>query len=856
MLVAPLALALALAAGETPAAAPPKFAAALKVKPALRLARQPVPAPPIVIRGGLVPIAMGSAPAPGGSPLVAAGGPGDENVLKAVKLLTTDEGLLDFFRRRTPPAPTKDRLGELVKKLSAKEPIDRDAAQGQLIAIGESAVPLLRQSANNVDDVEGSTRAKECLRNIEGGGASTLAINAARLLATRKPAGAAQVLIGYLPYCEDDQSFQEVEAALVAVAIVNGKPDPAIVQALRDRLALRRGTAAAVLCQAGGAAQYAAVRPLLKDGQASVRLKAALGLVGAFDAEAIPVLIELLSDLPPRLRQEAETYLSSLAGEWAVAGPKGNDLMSRRLRRDVWAAWWKNADGVKLLEEFRSRMVSDEDHAKITALIAKLGDPTAEVRDAASADLITMGKKAASLLRRAANENHPRIGPFAARCLESIEKDTPDPLPHAAPRLLALRKPEGTVETLIGYLPFAESEEATTQIIDILSTVATADAKSEQVLVKALKDPLAIRRASAAMALCRGRATEHLAELRQLLRDKDTTVQLRVAQGLLGLGEKQAVPTLIGLLKDLPLEQVWEVEDYLTRIAGEKSPSEVVSADAASRTRAMNAWTKWWNEAGKTIDLARLDLNDREGRFFLVVEMWNRAGKGGRVMEVDTSGKVRWEIDRLTFPIDVQMLRGGNVLIVEQNAFKVTERTRANKVVWEKVFPQVFHAERLPDGSTFIAQRNQLQIIDRAGKQTFNHFYNMNSILAARRFRDGSIAYVSYSGHYVRLNREGKEVKTVQMNWWNFGLNGAEILPGDHVVASVSNFNKVIEFDGDGKQVWECAVVSPAIPYRLANGHTLVPCNNMAMMVEIDRKGKIAKEWKGLSFQPYRVVKR
>jgi HEAT repeat protein len=809
-----------------------------------------------MIRAGRVPIAVSSAPAAGGSPLVAAGGPGDENVLKAVKLSTTDEGLLDFFRRRTPPAPTKDRLGELVKKLSAKEPIDRDAAQGQLIAIGESAVPLLRQSANNVDDVEGSTRAKECLRNIEGGGASTLAINAARLLATRKPAGAAQVLIGYLPYCEDDQTFQEVEAALVAVAIVNGKPDPAIVQALKDRLALRRGTAAAVLCQAGGAAQYAAVRPLLKDSQASVRLKAALGLVGAYDAEAIPVLIELLSDLPPRLRQEAETFLSSLAGEWAVAGPKGNDLMSRGLRRDVWAAWWKNADGAKLLEEFRSRMVSDEEHAKITALIAKLGDPTAEVRDTASTDLIALGKKAASLLRRAANENHPRIGPFAARCLESIEKDTPDPLPHAAPRLLALRKPEGTVETLIGYLPFAESEESTTQIIDILGTVATADPKSELVLVKALKDPLAVRRASAAMALCRGRAAEHLAELRQLLRDKDPTVQLRVAQGLVGLGEKQAVPTLIGLLKDLPLEQVWEVEDYLTRIAGEKSPSEVVSADAASRTRAMAAWTKWWNETGKTIDLARLDLNDREGRFFLVVEMWNRAGKGGRVMEVDNTGKVRWEIDSLTFPIDAQMLRGGNVLIVEQNAFKVTERTRANKIVWEKVFPQVFHAERLPDGSTFIAQRNQLQIIDRTGKQTFNHFYNMNSILAARRFRDGSIAYVSYSGHYVRLNREGKEVKTVQMNWWNFGLNGAEILPGDHVVASISNFNKVIEYDGDGKQVWECAVMGPAVPYRLANGHTLVPCNNMMMMVEIDRKGKIAKEWKGLSFQPYRVVKR
>ena len=136
----------------------------------------------------------------------------------------------------------------------------------------------------------------------------------ARLLAARRPTGAAKVLIGYLPYAEDETTFQEVEAALVAVAMRDGKPDAAVVEALKDRLAIRRGAAAAVLCQAGGAANYSAVRPLLKDERASVRLKAALGLVGAFDAEAIPVLIDLLADLTPRLRQQAEEYLATLAG--------------------------------------------------------------------------------------------------------------------------------------------------------------------------------------------------------------------------------------------------------------------------------------------------------------------------------------------------------------------------------------------------------------------------------------------------------------------------------------------------------------------------------------------------------------
>ncbi len=267
---------------------------------------------------------------------------------------------------------------------------------------------------------------------------------------------------------------------------------------------------------------------------------------------------------------------------------------------------------------------------------------------------------------------------------------------------------------------------------------------------------------------------------------------------------------------------------------------------------------KWWAANGKTLDLARLDLTDRERGLYLVVENMNNIRGRGRVLEVDSTGKVRWEIPNLNWPYDAQLLRNGNVLIIEQQN-RITERTRdkTNKIVWDKFFQGVFHAERLRDGSTFLAQRNQIQIIDKDGKVTFNHFYNINTILAARRFRDGGIAYVSYSGHYVRLDRAGKQVKTLQMNGWNFNPSGAEILPGDRVVVSSFNpFNKVHEFDSTGKQVWECAVVNPLIPYRLSNGHTIVASNNATAITEIDRGGRIVKEWKGLSFQPYRVTKR
>jgi HEAT repeat protein len=421
---------------------------------------------------------------------------GDESVLKNAKVSTTSRGLLNFLRRRTPPAPDKEKIAELVKQLSSKDSSKQDEAQGELVCIGQPAVPLLRQAANNVDDVQGSARARQALTSIEGPGGAAVTLNAVRLLASARPAGSTEALIGYLPYAEDDTVFKEIEGALVSVAPRTGKPDPALFKALRDKVAIRRGTAAQVLSQVGGPTCYRAVRPLLKDANPSVRLRAALGLVGAYDAEAIPVLIDLLAELPPDMRTQAEEYLTTLAGEWAVRGPKGNDEMSRTLRRDVWAAWWKNTDGAKLLREFKSRTLPDDERDKVLKLIKKLDDPSAEERQAASDALIGMGRKVTPLLRRALNDNDPKTAGALAKCLEAIEKDTPNPLPSAAPRLLALRKPEGTVPALIAYLPFAESDDVAQQIIDVLAAAGCPGGKADEALVKALSDKIPARRTS------------------------------------------------------------------------------------------------------------------------------------------------------------------------------------------------------------------------------------------------------------------------------------------------------------------------------------------------------------------------
>jgi HEAT repeat protein len=779
------------------------------------------------------------------------GGVPEEAVLEKGRLTLRAEPLLDFFRKRTPPGPSRAAIDALVAKLTGPQ---ADSAQQELTAIGLPVLPALRETVNGSEGAEAIRRAREIIESLENEAASALVVHAARGLVATKAADAVGVLLAYLPYAEDNASYQEIQWAISQLAMRDGKPDPALVAALKDPIAVRRGTAAQILSSIGGPEFYPVIRPLLKDPQPSVRLGVALSLVRALDSEAVPVLIDLLAELPPSLRPTAEEYLNNLAGEWAVEGPKGFDAMSGKLRRAVWEAWWKNADGKLLLEEFRLRTPSEDEREKIDTLLAQLADP--KKRDDAQKELQSYGRKATSQLRRSIN-NGSEVAEAAQKILESIERDEPNPLPLAAPRLLALRKPEGTIETLLGYVAVAESEEISTQLTELLAVVACPGGKAGPEILKALRDPSPARRTVAMQAIVQARATEAMDEVKKLLEDTDALVRMRAAIALTSAGNKESIPTLIQTLKEVPLENAWEAEEMLSRLAAGKAPDVTLDDSKESRTKAVAAWEKWYSDAQAGLDLTKVDFTSNAGSGQLVViEQWNRMKGGrGRVFEMDAAGKVRWELTNLDYPWDAQVLRNGNVLIIEQQN-RVTERDRKGKIVWDKYFNSPFVLERLPNGHTFLGCRNALMVVDKDGKQVFNYPYTTNTILGARRFRDGSMAFISYSGEYVRLDKSGKAVKTFTLPISRFGLSGADLLPGDRVLVSASGNNRVMEYTADGKEVWSVTVTNPTPPTRLANGNTLVATNGGMVLYEIDRKGKIVKEWKGLPHNPYRAFRR
>src|SRR5262249_22771621 len=177
------------------------------------------------------------------------------------------------------------------------------------------------------------------------------------------------------------------------------------------------------------------------------------------------------------------------------------------------------SDGPSLLEFFRKRTVSSTDLERIKKLIADLGDDSFEVRQNASAQLVTIGAAAVPLLRQATKDSDVEIVRRAEDCLKHIETGGGTAIVAAAARLLALRQANGTAEVLLAYLPAVEDEIVGDAVRVTLKTIAVRDGKADPVLVAALADKNALRRGGAATALIRAKAEDQKPAIRKLLED-------------------------------------------------------------------------------------------------------------------------------------------------------------------------------------------------------------------------------------------------------------------------------------------------------------------------------------------------
>jgi hypothetical protein len=275
-----------------------------------------------------------------------ASGKSDEAKLREADVPTDGPGLLDYFRKRTQESANRSRLQALIAQLGDDDFQIREQASNQLVQLGVRAKPVLLDATKDAD-LEVAIRARDCLRRIESGTTAMMLGAAIRTLVERKPDGAAEALLSYLPFAEDETLSDEALAGLAAIAIRDGRSDPALVAALTDKQAIKRGAAAEALCRAGAKEQLAEIRKLLKDSDARVRLRVGLALCSLGEREALPVLIELLTELPSPETAALENMLYKLAGQKAPPGDDATDNVARRRYRDAWKKWWET-EGTKL----------------------------------------------------------------------------------------------------------------------------------------------------------------------------------------------------------------------------------------------------------------------------------------------------------------------------------------------------------------------------------------------------------------------------------------------------------------------------------------------------------------------------
>ncbi len=264
----------------------------------------------------------------------------DEAALNGAGLATDNAGLLRFFRERTLTKANRAHITGLIQNLGHAAFRSREQASEELVRLGSLALPLLREAVKS-PDLEVARRAERCLEQIDSGPSAELASAAARLVAVRKPAGAAGVLLNYLPDAPEEGVADRIRSALGAVAVRDGKPDPAVVRALTDKDPVRRAAAGEALCQAGTVHEPPRVHKLLSDADAQVRLRVALALARSGDKKAIPVLVTLLGELPAEHAWRAEDILLQLAGDRAPNVVLGGEPEERRKARDAWREWWR-----------------------------------------------------------------------------------------------------------------------------------------------------------------------------------------------------------------------------------------------------------------------------------------------------------------------------------------------------------------------------------------------------------------------------------------------------------------------------------------------------------------------------------
>lgn len=456
------------------------------------------------------------------------------------------------------------------------------------------------------------------------------------------------------------------------------------------------------------------------------------------------------------------------------------------------------ADGV--VKYLRSLGPTDENRALANSLVRQLGDESFDRREEAYEGLRrllpTLRALAGDAIDKASASNDLEIQSRARRLMrEAASSEARYVLRLVLMQAVKLKAPG----TAAAVLPLAEffTEPTLRRAVRVAVRDGALPA-DEPMLREAVKGGDPTRRAAAAGAL-----GDDIELMKSLLTDSAEEVRLAAARALAHRGERECLEPLGALLssKDVFIRQ--DAVTTLRLVTGkylEFSPHQ----EGAST----QAWTDWIRDEGPTAKLT-FPLPDRPpelGRTLICVYGENK------VIEVDLSGKVTFEVDGQSHPWGCFGMPDGHRLISCYSSQKVTEYDETGKEIWSKDgFPGgAMSVQRLDNGNTLVACSDGSKVMEVA--------------------RDGSIAR--------EVTLEGRPTD-------------AKEIPDGHWLVTLQNGNRVVEIDLKGNEVWKLeGLSSPLNAQRLDNGNTLVAEMGAGRVAEYDAAGKRGWTKDGLS-SPY-----
>jgi hypothetical protein len=267
-------------------------------------------------------------------------------------------------------------------------------------------------------------------------------------------------------------------------------------------------------------------------------------------------------------------------------------------------------DGPGLLAFFRKRVPTEEDRQRAEELVGKLGSRTFRDRQKASTELVKLGLAARPALARAAKHRDVEVARRAKECLDIIDRASSIDTEAAAVRVLKARRPDGACRALIDYLPSVRDGGVEEEVLAALLVLGVRGGKADDALARALEDKEPSRRAAAALVLGHSGPDALKDKVRRLLKSEaDAKVRLRGAQGLLVARDKRAVPVLLTLLSDAPVEIARDAHEMLGWLAGDKGPGDSLGDDAEGRKKSRASWDGWWKANEAKFDLAKAEVD-------------------------------------------------------------------------------------------------------------------------------------------------------------------------------------------------------------------------------------------------------